>query len=261
MRIIVNGALGRMGGELIAAIDRGFGGARLAGAADPFSSGEVLPCGVGTVRTLADIGESADCLIDFSDARATCEVCDFAKSRFVPAVIATTGQTQEEIGMIHALSRSVPVFFSANMSLGAALLCDLVRRAAAVFPDADIEIVETHRAGKSDAPSGTALMLADQVIGVRPGANPVYGRRGHGKRKKDDIGIHSVRMGNAAGSHTVYIASDSQVLALSHTVQSRSVFAQGALRAAEFLIGRTPGLYSVNDLLYGDGSPDGDKSG
>ena len=136
-----------------------------------------------------------------------------------------------------------------------------MRRAAAVFPDADIEIVEIHRAGKSDAPSGTALMLADQVIGVRPGANPVYGHTGHGKRKKDDIGIHSVRMGNAAGSHTVYIASDSQVLVLSHTVQSRSVFAEGALRAAEFLIGRTPGLYSVNDLLYGECGENGDKRG
>lgn len=261
MRIIVNGALGRMGSEVIAAINRGFGDARLAGAADPFSAGESLSGGVKTARALADIGESADCVIDFSDARATGEVCDFANSRSIPAVIASTGQTPDEIGMIHALSRSVPVFFSANMSLGAALLGDLVRRAAAVFPDADIEIVETHRAGKSDAPSGTALMLADRVIGVRPGANPVYGYAGHGKRKKNDIGIHSVRMGNAAGSHTVYIASDSQVLVLSHTVQSRSVFAEGALRAAEFLIGRTPGLYSVNDLLYGECGENGDKRG
>lgn len=261
MRIIVNGALGRMGSEVIAAIERGFGDARLAGAADSFSAGESLSCGVKTARALVDIEESADCVIDFSDARATGEVCDFARSRAIPAVIASTGQTPDEIGMIHALSRSVPVFFSANMSLGAALLGDLVRRAAAVFSDADIEIVETHRAGKSDAPSGTALMLADQVIGVRPGANPVYGHTGHGKRKKDDIGIHSVRMGNAAGSHTVYIASDSQVLVLSHTVQSRSVFAEGALRAAEFLIGRTPGLYSVNDLLYGECGENGDKRG
>ena len=89
----------------------------------------------------------------------------------------------------------------------------------------------------------------------------MYGYAGHGRRRKDDIGIHSVRMGNAAGSHTVYIASDSQVIALSHTVQSRSVFAEGALRAAEFLIGRTPGLYSVNDLLYGDGGGNEDKRG
>ena len=182
MRIIVNGALGRMGSEVIAAIERGFGDARLAGAADPFSAGESLSGGVKTARALADIGESADCVIDFSDARATGEVCDFANSRSIPAVIAATGQTPDDIGMIHALSQSVPVFFSANMSLGAALLGDLVRRAAAVFPDADIEIVEIHRAGKSDAPSGTALMLADQVIGVRPGANPVYGHTGHGKR-------------------------------------------------------------------------------
>ena len=143
----MNGALGRMGRELIAAIDRGFGDAHLAGAADSFSAGESLSGGVRTVRALADIGESADCVIDFSDARATGEVCDFAMSRSIPAVIASTGQTPDEIGMIHALSRSVPVFFSANMSLGAALLGDLVRRAAAVFPDADIEIVESHRAG------------------------------------------------------------------------------------------------------------------
>ena len=153
MRIIVNGALGRMGSEVIAAIERGFGDARLAGAADPFSAGESLSGGVKTARALADIGESADCVIDFSDARATGEVCDFANSRSIPAVIAATGQTPDDIGMIHALSQSVPVFFSANMSLGAALLGDLVRRAAAVFPDADIEIVEIHRAGKSDAPS------------------------------------------------------------------------------------------------------------
>lgn len=96
----MNGALGRMGSEVIAAIERGFGDARLAGAADPFSAGESLSGGVKTARALADIGESADCVIDFSDARATGEVCDFANSRSIPAVIAATGQTPDDIGMI-----------------------------------------------------------------------------------------------------------------------------------------------------------------
>ena len=184
MRIIVNGALGCMGSEVIAAIERGFGDARLAGAADPFSAGESLSGGVKTARALADIGESADCVIDFSDARATGEVCDFANSRSIPAVIAATGQTPDDIGMIHALSQSVPVFFSANMSLGAALLGDLVRRAAAVFPDADIEIVEIHRAGKSDAPSGTALMLADP-----------FGQ--NGERSGESYGVHRIGFAGA----------------------------------------------------------------
>ena len=162
-----------------------------------------------------------------------------------------TGHTPEELGAIKAASASVPVFHSANMSLGVAVLCDLTRRAVRMFPDADIEITEAHHNRKLDAPSGTALMLADSVISERPESHLVYGRAGQAKREKNEIGIHALRMGSVVGEHTVYIATDTQILTLSHSAQSRSVFAEGALAAAEFIIGRAPGFYKMEAVLRG----------
>lgn len=129
------------------------------------------------------------------------------------------------------------------------MLSDLVRRAAEVFPQADIEIVETHHNRKLDAPSGTALMLAEAVGKARPGAAVHCGRSGQGKRTPGEIGIQSVRMGNIAGIHEVMISTDSETITLKHEAHDRGVFADGAIRAAEFLAGRSAGRYDMKDLL------------
>ena len=164
-------------------------------------------------------------------------------------MIATTGQTEEEFAVIDECAKSIPVFLSANMSIGIAVLTSLAKQAAAAFPEADIEIVELHHNRKLDAPSGTAVMLANAIKEVRPDSNIVEGRSGHCKRDPKDIGISAVRLGNEVGTHEVYIATQTQRIKLEHVAQSRSLFAEGAVRAAEFLIEKGPGLYGMKDLV------------
>jgi 4-hydroxy-tetrahydrodipicolinate reductase len=173
---------------------------------------------------------------------------DWAVKNEVPVMLATTGQTEDELVAVKAASEKIPVFFSANMSLGVAVLCSLVRRAAEAFPDADIEIVETHHNRKLDAPSGTALALAGAIKSVREDANLVLGRSGRQKREKRDVGISSVRLGNVVGIHEVMISTGSETLTLKHEAHSRAVFADGAVLAAEFLSGKPAGLYTMEDL-------------
>ena len=199
--------------------------------------------------SLGDFTGRADCIIDFSNHTATKTLTEYAAKRGIPLVIATTGQTPEEFALIDECAKSVPVFLSANMSIGIAVLVNLAKQAAAAFPEAAIEIVEYHHNRKLDAPSGTAVMLADAIKEVRPDSSIVEGRSGHCKRDPKDIGISAVRLGNEVGTHEVYIATQTQQIKLEHRAQSRSLFAEGAVRAAEFLIDQGPGLYGMKDLI------------
>jgi 4-hydroxy-tetrahydrodipicolinate reductase len=135
------------------------------------------------------------------------------------------------------------------MSLGIAVLCKLASQAAACFPDADIEIVETHHTRKVDAPSGTAHMLFEAVKAVRPNATEHCGRSGEGKRTREEIGISSLRMGNVVGIHEVHICTPSQTLTLRHEAGSRQMLAEGAVDAAVFMEKKQPGLYTMEELL------------
>ena len=164
-------------------------------------------------------------------------------------MVATTGHTPEELSAIRDAAKQIPVFHSGNMSLGIALLAQLVRQATAVFPDADVEIVESHHNQKLDVPSGTALMLARAVQDARPEAQMLVGRHENGKRTKEEIGIHSIRMGNTVGIHEVIINTGTQVITLKHEAQDRALFAEGALAAAEFLISQAPGLYNMDNIV------------
>ena len=145
--------------------------------------------------------------------------------------------------------KKIPVFLAANYSLGIATLTDLVKRAAALYPDGEIEIVEQHHDRKLDAPSGTALALFNAVKEVRPSAEANCGRAGQGKRTKDEVGIHAVRMGNIVGIHEVMIGTQNERITLKHEAFSRGVFAEGSLKAAAFLIGKKPGHYDMKDML------------
>jgi len=243
MKVIVNGALGRMGKEVVRLLGEEYRGALLAASVDAFSTQ------TDVYKTLDEVCEKGDVIIDFSHHSLTGALVDYAVKTKTPLVIATTGQTEEELTAIRAAANEIPVFFSANYSLGVSLLCELAVQAAALYPDADIEIVEKHHNRKLDAPSGTALMIADRIAEARPDASNVLGRSGHGKREKNDIGIHAVRMGNIVGEHEVLIGTDTETITLKHEAHSRALFAEGAVVAASFLVGRGAGLYGMRDML------------
>ena len=201
-------------------------------------------------RTFGELGKvEADVVIDFSHHTAVADVLAYAKEIGAAAVIGTTGHTPEEKAMITAAAEEVPVFFSGNMSLGIAVLCRLAKQAAAAFPDADIEIVEAHHTRKVDAPSGTALMLFNAIKEVRPQAVANCGRSGEGKRTKEEIGIHALRMGNVVGIHEIHIHTGNQSLTLKHESGSRAMLADGACDAARFMVGKAAGFYNMEDML------------
>ena len=204
----------------------------------------------GVPKTFRELGNiAADMVIDFSHHSAVADVLSYAREKKIPAVIGTTGHTPEEKDLIAETAKTVPVFYSGNMSLGIAMLCKLAKQAAAYFPDADIEIVEVHHTRKVDAPSGTAHMLFDAIKAVRPEAVEHCGRAGEGKRTKDEVGISSLRMGNVVGVHEVHICTPSQTLTLRHEAGNRGMLADGAVDAARFMVGKTPGLYNMTHLL------------
>lgn len=204
----------------------------------------------GVPRTFEKLGTvEADVVIDFSHHSAVADVLDYAKSRGCAAVIGTTGHTPEEKALIQQAAESSPVFFSGNMSLGIAVLCKLAKQAAALFPDADIEIVEVHHNRKVDAPSGTAKMLFEAVKEARPELTEHCGRAGEGKRRKNEVGISSLRMGNVVGIHEVHICTGNQTLTLRHEAGSRAMLAEGAVDAARFTVGKVPGMYTMKEML------------
>ena len=201
-------------------------------------------------KTFDELGTvEADVVIDFSHHTAVADVLAYAKKIGAAAVIGTTGHTPEEKAMITAAAEEIPVFFSGNMSLGIAVLCRLAKQAAAAFPDADIEIVEAHHTRKVDAPSGTALMLFNAIREVRPEAVANCGRSGEGKRTKEEIGIHALRMGNVVGIHEIHIHTGNQSLTLKHESGSRAMLADGACDAARFMVGKGKGLYNMESML------------
>ncbi len=204
----------------------------------------------GVPKTFAEMGPvDADVVIDFSHHSAAAAVTEYVKKTGCALVMCTTGHTEEEKEMIRKAAEVVPVFFSGNMSLGIAVLCRLAKQAAQSFPNADIEIVEVHHNRKVDAPSGTAKMLFDAVKEARPQAEAVCGRAGEGKREKNHVGMASLRMGNVVGIHEVYISTNTQTLTLRHEAHDRGMFADGAVEAAQFLKGKQPGMYNMQDLL------------
>lgn len=240
MRAVLCGANGAMG-KLIS----GLLGAEIVGRVS-------LDGENGAARTFAELGEQdANVVIDFSHHTAACDVAAYAVKIGAAAVIGTTGHTAEEKAAISRAAETVPVFYSGNMSLGIAVLCRLAKQAAACFPDADIEIVETHHNRKADAPSGTAHMLFEAVRSVRPNAVEHCGRAGEGRRTREEIGISSLRMGGIVGIHEVHICTGNQVLTLRHEALSREMLAEGAVDAARFILGKQPGLYGMEDLLGG----------
>lgn len=200
-------------------------------------------------KNIAEFDGEADCIIDFSNHLATKDVTEYAVKRNIPLVVATTGQSAEELSMIKEASKEIPLFYSQNMSLGVAVLSCLAKITAKAFPDADIEIIEKHHNQKLDVPSGTAILLADAIKSVKDDCEYNIGRHEYGKRKKNEIGIHAIRMGGEVGTHEIIFAMGSQVLTLKHEAENRSLFAEGALSAADFLVKQEAGFYNMDNIL------------
>lgn len=193
-----------------------------------------------------------DVIIDFSHPSALDNLMQFAVSHKIPAVIATTGLANTQIQMLNDASKRIPVFFSANMSLGVNLLIDLVKKAARVLEkDFDIEIVEKHHNQKIDAPSGTALAIADAInSSLEEQHEYIYDRHSRRKkRSKTEIGIHAVRGGTIVGDHSVIFAGNDEIIEINHIATSKEIFAVGALNAAAFLYKKSAGMYNMNDLI------------
>jgi 4-hydroxy-tetrahydrodipicolinate reductase len=203
-------------------------------------------------RKLNECRENPDAIIDFSNPEALGELLDYAVKRSIPIVVATTGLSNQHRSMLLEASGKIPVFFSANMSLGINLLIDLVQKAAKVLgDDFDIEIIEKHHNRKIDAPSGTALYIADSINAVMDNKEQyVFDRHSVRKsRSKNEIGIHAVRGGTIVGEHSVIFAGNDEIIEINHSARSREIFASGALKAAAFIHGKKPGMYDMSDLL------------
>jgi len=203
-------------------------------------------------KKINDVNVSADTVIDFSHPSLTEDVLNYCAIKKLPVVVATTGLSKDVISKIEKTSKMTPVFYSANMSMGVNLISELAKKAAQILgSDFDIEIVEKHHNQKIDAPSGTALMLADSICEVKEKAqNYVFDRHSvRKKRDKNEIGIHAVRGGTIVGEHDVIFAGRDEVITISHTAYSKEIFAVGAVNASVFLISKAPQIYSMKNMI------------
>lgn len=198
------------------------------------------------------VAEQVDVVVDFSHPTALNSILQYCREKHASAVLCTTGYSPEQVQAVDEAARELPIFYSRNMSLGINLLMELVKTAESVLGNGfDVEIVEAHHNQKIDAPSGTALMLADAINQVRENSMKyTYDR--HSQRKKresGELGMHSVRGGTIVGEHQVIFAGQHEVITLSHSAQSKELFAVGAVNAAMFMAGRSPGLYDMGHLV------------
>ena len=248
-KIIICGAAGRMGTRLIALAgqDQRFS---VAGAVDR----EAQTAGaVSIVTDMSSVISSGDVVIDFTTAEATMEHLAVCRKAGKALVIGSTGITEQQRAVLKEASRDIPIVFSPNMSLGVNLLFRLVQEVARAIPGYDVEIVELHHNQKKDAPSGTAVKLAENIaeaLNRDMDKIGVYGREGIvGPRTKEEIGVMAVRGGDIVGDHTVYFIGTGERIELTHRAHSRDTFAAGALTAAHWVAGKTPGLYDMQDVL------------
>ena len=247
IRVLINGCNGKMGQEVAKAV-------RIT------PDIEVL-CGVDRIDTgdnsfpvftnINDINVIPDVIIDFSIPVATFNILEFASKYKIPTVIATTGFSDEDLVKIEEYSKIFPIFKSANMSYEINLMAKIVAELSKKLTDSDIEIIETHHNRKIDSPSGTALILADSINNALENSmNYEYNRHDkREKRNKKEIGIHSVRGGTEVGKHSVIFFGNDESFEITHNVNSRAVFANGAIKAAFFTIHKDCGIYNMNDMF------------
>ena len=247
VRIILCGANGKMG-RVIQSVVAARDDAQIVAGVDINTDSAEFP----VYSSISEVKEEADVVIDFTNPSLLGSLLDYAVSKKMPVVIGTTGYDDKQKQQIEAASKETAVFFTYNMSLGINLLASLAKKAAQILSDDfDIEIVEKHHNQKIDAPSGTALMLADAICEEIP--EPMkYEYDRHSKREKrtkNEIGMHAVRGGTIVGEHEIIFAGRDEIITLSHSARSKEVFAVGAVNAAVFMAGKDAGMYSMKEMI------------
>lgn len=247
IKIVLNGCSGKMG-KMITECATKFKGVEIVAGIDKFPSNTSYPI----FENVQDLNIDYDVLLDFSRADALHTLLELTEKTNKPLVICSTGFSQEDLDLIDEKSKSLKLFRSGNMSLGINLISSILKKITPLlYGNFDVEIVEKHHNQKVDAPSGTALLLADAVRdSIKDATKYVYGREGNSKREENEIGIHAVRGGSIIGDHDVIFAGTGEVIELTHKAISREVFAVGALKACEYMASVTkPGLYDMIDVL------------
>ncbi len=247
VKIIICGACGKMGGNVLDLLKGDSAAVAVCGV-------DLYPreIGIPVYKSFSEVTETADVIIDFSSPVGLQERLDFAKAHYMGIVLASTGFTSSDLALVSEYAKEIPLFKTANLSLGINLMQALIKTAAEVLGSAyDVEIIERHHNLKKDAPSGTALMLADTLNESYGGdMRYVNGRSGIvGEREKKEIGIHAVRGGTIVGEHEVMFAGEDETLTITHSAGSKRVFAVGAIRAAKFLKEKAAGMYEMKHLL------------
>jgi len=247
INIMLSGANGKMG-KVITRLVSGMEDVNICAGVDINTESDAFP----VFKSPFEYDGKCDVIIDFSHPSVFDTLLDYAVEKNIPIVMATTGLSEENRKRLADEAAKIPVFFSANMSLGVNLLIDLAKKATAVLEDNfDIEIIERHHNQKIDAPSGTALAIADAIADTaKDNKNYVYDRHSvRRKRSKDEIGIHAVRGGTIVGEHDVIFAGTDEIIEIKHTAMSKEIFAVGAVKAAKFMAGKPSGYYTMTDLF------------
>jgi 4-hydroxy-tetrahydrodipicolinate reductase len=246
INILLNGCGGKMG-SMISQTVKNFPDLNIAVGVDKNS----LTRDYKTFNSIQEVTVKVDVILDFSRPDSLDDLLYYSKDKNIPLVLCTTGYTKEQLSIIDKASKQQAIFRSANMSLGINLINNLLKKVSPIlYKDFDIEIIEKHHNQKVDAPSGTALLLANSIKDSIPETTEfVYGREGIAKRKPLDIGIHAVRGGSIVGDHEVIFAGQGEIIELNHYAMSREVFAVGALKACQFISGKTAGLYSMDNII------------
>ncbi len=202
-------------------------------------------------KSIKDIRERSDVIIDFSSPETLDDILEYGLENNIPMVLATTGYSEDQIKKINKTSEKTTIFRTANMSFGINVLMKILKEITPLLKEFDIEIVEKHHNKKVDSPSGTAKMLKDTIVeSVEKEFNIVYGRHGNNtKRSENDIGVHAIRGGTISGDHSVIFAGEDEIIEFNHKAQSKKLFAQGALKAALYIMKKEKGLYDMNNLI------------
>lgn len=247
MKILLSGYSGAMGRVITDLCQKTAGYEIVAGYARSQVEGFAYP----VYENISDIKEKVDVIIDFSNVAALDSVLNYGIENGIPMVIASTGLGDSEIEKIQKASESIPIIQSGNMSLGVNTIVDIVKNVAAALNEFDVEIIEKHHKYKVDAPSGTANMLLDAVKSGRQDIDKItYGREGNdAKRQEGEIGVHAIRGGTIVGEHSVIFAGMDEMVEIKHTALSKGIFANGALKAADFIVKKTKGLYSMKEVI------------
>jgi 4-hydroxy-tetrahydrodipicolinate reductase len=247
IKILMVGCSGRMGKAISQTVDNFENLTIVAGIDRTAENGFQYPI----FEDISSCTVEFDVILDFSRPDTLESLINFSKNKLTPIVLCTTGYTAEQLNTIKVMSETLPLFRSANMSIGINVVNSILKNISGLlFQNYDIEIIEKHHNQKVDSPSGTAILLADTIKDSIPEETKyVYGREGIAKRDHKEIGIHAIRGGSIVGDHSVIFAGQGEIIELNHTALSREVFAVGALKACEFMNGKQAGMYSMDDVI------------